>query len=532
MTFKKFRSLMFREFRLSRKNIILQFGLLLAYIALTQAMLLSLGENDITGDELSGMVEVIILMNTYIGAMPLLMDEGFKADINSGWLIYSYALPIKPVERTAARFIRRLSVSLGSALLSLCNAAVICARMGKPFGVNYIVWNMVIFSAALLYSLLNNFFILRARNGDAMKKAQTNAGMASTALMIVMIAVIYKASGVSLVNLTESNRLFDLPVFDAKALVWAVPLLLAMMAACFFTAYLGFKSAYSNVPDLKRAGSEKHESAAKTDAAEKALPAAKTNGAVGLLYKELKQNRLVFILTAAAPILLTAFPFCFSAIGVITGGTSVEEMFETTTNVYIRALMCATGLFVAAGLMSELFSGDDRKLWAYFIVSTPGGVKGFLYRKYVVTLMLNLIYMISGILAEHLLMTVNYFVTGKELTTSMQPFYLSGVFVLMAISTLDIPFMVRYGSKKGSIVKMIVMLLICTAAIAAFNLLSEDIKERLVNALVSFFNGGENNMLVLTMILSFFPYITFAAYLLSYRITCGVFMKGVNEYDK
>ncbi len=532
MTFKKFRSLMYREFRLSKKGIILQFGLLLAYIALTWAMQLSLDANEITGDELSGIVEVIILMNTFVGAMPLLMDESFKADINSGWLIYSYALPIKPVERTAARFIRRLSVSLGSALLSLCNAAAICAYMGKPFGVNYIVWHMVIFAAVLLYSLSNNFFILRARNGDVMKKAQTNAGLSSTALMVVMIAVIYKASGMSLEMLNESDRLFDLPVFDAKALVWAVPLLLAMTAASFFTAYFSLRTAYSNAPNLKKASSEKHETAEKTDAVEKAPPVAKTNGAVGLLYKELKQNRIVFILTAAAPILLTAFPFCFSAIGVITGGTSVEEMFETTTNVYIRALMCVVGLFVAAGLMSELFSGDDKKLWAYFIVSTPRGVKGFLYRKYVVTLMLNLIYMISGIFAEHLLATVNYFVTGTELTTSMQPFYLSGVFMLMAISSLDIPFMVRYGSKKGSIVKMITMLSICTAAIAVFNLLPENISEKIVETVVSLFNGGENDMLVLALILSFMPYIVFAVFLFSYRIACGVFMKGVNEYDK
>lgn len=528
----KFRSLLFREFRLSRKNIILQLGLLLAYIAMTQAMLLSLDANEITGDELSGMVEVIILMNMFVGAMPLLMDEGFKADINSGWLIYSYALPIKPVERTAARSVRRFSVSLVSALLSLCNAAVICARLGKPFSVNYIVWQTVIFAAVLLYSLPNNFFILRARNGGAMKKAQTNAGLSSFVLMVVMVAVIYKASGVSLETLTESTPLFDLPVFDAKSLVWAVPLLLAMMAACFFTAYFGFKTAYSNVPDFKKASPEKHESAEKPEAAEKAPPVLKTDGAAGLLYKELKQNRLVFIFAACTPILLTAFPFCFSVIGVITGETGVNEMFEMTTNIFIRALMCVCGLFIISGLMSELFSGDDRKLWAYFVVSTPQGVKGFIYRKYVVTLMMNLIYMVSSIFAEHLLMTVNYFVTGKELTTSMQQFYLSGVFVLMAISALDIPFMVRYGSKKGSIVKMIVMLLISTAGVAAFSLLPEEISERLVNALASFFNGGENDMLVLTLILSFFPYITFAAYLLSYRITCGVFMKGVNEYDK
>lgn len=523
MTFKKFRSLMFQEFRLSKKVIILQAALLLLWAALAWGLLLSSVSNGLDENELNGMIDVVVIMTALIGAMSLLIDENFKSNVGSGWLNYSYALPIKPLERTAARFVRRLSVVLGCGLLSLCNAAALCAHMGKPFGANYIVWHIIVLAAAILFSLPNDIFMLRARSGADMKKMQTRSGMVMTALMIVVVLVVFKVSGVDLEKLASDETFMELPVFTAGALAWAVPLLLVMMAASFFAAYYSLRSAY---PGAVMPEKEKKNAGVRTQD----TLAARSDGAKGLLYKELKQNRLMFIFAALTPILLTAFPFCFSAIKIMTGSVGADEVFETATNVIMRALMYVLGIFIISGIMSEVFSGDDKKLWAYFIVSTPQGVKGFMYRKYVITLMMNLIYMVSGIVVDNLLATVNYFVTGNELTTSISSLYIAGVFFLMSVSALDIPFMVRYGSKKGSMVKMIVMLSLCVVGVVVLSLLPDDIYEKVTQAVVSLINGESNDVLML--IISFLPYIIFAAFVYSYKIACGVFMKGVNEYDK
>lgn len=519
----KFRSLMYREFRLSRKFIILQFGLLLAWIALAWGMMLTMDSNDFTEEALPGTADTIIMMSAMVGSMSLLLYESFKSDINSGWLNYSYALPITPIERTAARFIRRLSVSLVSVLISLCNAAAICAHVGKPFGANYIVWHIVVLAFVMFGSLPNDFFILRARSGADMKKSQMTAGLWSVALMIVEVFIIFKASGVDLKKLAEEDTLFELPEFTAGALAWAVPLLLALMAASFFASYFSLRSAYpsSVKPEKKTEDAE---------IIEQPVAAVKNDGAKGLLYKELKQNKIIFIFAALTPILLTAFPFCFSAIEVIVGTTDIAGMFETATSTIIRVLMFVCGLFAVSGLMSEVFKGDDKKLWAYFVVSTPQGVKGFLYCKYVITLMMNLIYMVSGIFSDHLLATMNYFATGNELTTSMSTLYALGVFFLMSVSALDIPFTVRYGSKKGNMVKMIIMLSISTAAIMVYSLMPEAIQDKVTQVMIALYNGEAND--ALTLIMGFLPYIILAAFVFSYRIACGVFMKGVNEYDK
>lgn len=522
MTAAKFRSLMFRELRVSKKGIMLQFGLLLAWIALTWGLLLSSDANGLAGEKLSGAADIIIMMTALFSAMYLLMDEIFKADINSGWLKFSYALPITPLERTAARFVCRASVCFGSALIGLLHCAALCANVGKPFGANYIVGYIVVFAAVTLDSLPGNIFTLRARGQADLKKARTTAGLTMTGLIAVEIAVLFLASGIDLKNSTEADALFKLPVFTAAALAWALPLLILIMAASFFTAYSSLRSAYQGAP--------KPEGESRGENEKSALPA-RTDGAVGLLYKELKQNKPLLILAACVPVLFTAFPFCFTSIEVMTGEADVYKMFEMSSSLIIRVLMYILGFFAVSALMTEVFNGDDKKLWAYFAVSLPQGVKGFMYRKYVITLMLNLIYMVSGIFAEHMLATVNYFVTGAELTTNIQALYLSGVFMLMFTSAFDIPFTVRYGSKKGSMIKMITMLSVLTAAVAAYSLLLPDnVREWITNTAAEVFNGKAND--TVTLILSICPYIALAAFLLSYRVSCRVFMKGVEEYDK
>lgn len=517
----KFRSLMFREFRISRKSIALQAALLLAWIALSWGIMLSVGANGFAGNKPSVMMDAIAVMTALISAMPLLMDESFNSDVNSDWLNYSYALPIKPLERTAARFVCRFSVVFGCALISLSSTAALCAYITEKFDMNYIVWHLVVIAATILMSLPNDIFMLRARSSTDMKKIQTTSGMVMVALMIVMFVVIFKANGIDLEKVAGEGALIELHIFTVGALVWAVPLLLVMMAASFFASYYSLRSAYPSFSISKKKIIE---------AKPQIELITKTDRAAGLLYKELKQNKVLLIFAAITPVLLTIFPFFSSALDAILNNITVDGIFETATDVVIRVLMYMAGIFIVSALMSEVFRGDDKKLWAYFIVSTPQGAKGFLYNKYVITLMMNLIYMISGIFSDELLMTINYFATGKELTFSMSPLYMSGVFLLMAVSAIDIPFIVRYGSKKGSMVKMIVMLLLCTVGVAVFGLLPDDVRTKIIETVILIFNGDANDMLML--ILSLFPYVALAAFWYSCKIACRVFMKGVNEYDK
>lgn len=514
----KFQSLMYREFRVSRKSILLQAGLLLILLASAWGLLISIGANDLDADAQYMVSHTIMIVTALIAALSLLVDESFQSDVHSGWLNCSYALPITPFERAAAKFALRLSVIFSFTLLSLANSAAICAYLHESFSANYIVWHLVILTAMFGLSLPNNLFLLRARNSVELKKMQNAAGMSMTALTAAVVIIILKANGIGLKELASDDLSVQFPVFTAGALLWAALLLLAVMAVSFLAVYHNLRLAYQGAVMSER----------KTESPQ--AVSITRSGVSGLWYKELRQNRLVLILAALAPIILTAFPFGFIAVDAAAGGAGVDEIFETAADPLVRVLMFVTGFFIVCALMSEVFRGDDKKLWAYFIVSTPQGTKGYLYRKYGIVLMINLVYMVSGIFADELLATVDYFVTGTELTMSMSSFYLGGVFLLMFVIALDIPFTIRYGLRKGGMVKMTALLSICAAAVFTFTLMPDDKKLAAVESIVSLSSGKIYDLLML--LFGLFPYFAFAAFLLSYKISCGMFMKGVNDYDK
>lgn len=513
----KFGSLLFREFRLARNSIIGTACVMFALAVMIWLLLFTAVSftDDIPADSLAASIALF-------AAMSLFLDDIHISDVKSGWVTYSYALPITPLERAAARLARRLALCGGSCLFCLVNSAAICAYLGEAFKANYIAWYVLIFSAVMPAVIINDFFILKARNVGDIKKMQTAAGMTSLGIMTVLIFAVLKANGVGLQALIDDEAVIAFPEFTAASLLWTVPLLLLLIAADFFVSYQSLRSAYPNVPKIK---TEKYNAAEA-----KAVLPEKYDDLTGMLYKELAQNRLMLILTAAVPLLLTAFPFCFTAIGVITSSQTVEDMFEMATNGIVRGLMLVMGFFMISGMMSEIFKGDDKKLWAYFVVSSPKGVKGYMYSKYIATLVMNFLYMVSWIFADNILSTVNYFVTGRELESTVMPFYLIGVFLLMMISAIDIPFTVRYGSKRGSLVKMTVMLTLCTAAVAVFSLLPYGAREKLLDLASAVLNGEADGILML--VLSLYPYIAFGAFLYSYKISCRLFLKGADGYDK
>ena len=515
------RSLVFREFKLSKKIIIVQVALLLSFMALVWGMVLS-------QDDVAEMLDAVTLMIMLEAMLPVLMDENFKSDINSGWLNYSYALPIKPLTRVAVRFIHRFSVTFGNILVSLINGAVLYAFAGKSFGVDRIVWYIVILAMVTMFFLPNELFLLRARSAAEMKKMQTWAGLTSFALVVAVIVGIFIANGVTLESFADEERAIDLPVFTASSLLWAVPLLVVMIAISFFAEYLSLGSPYPNAVKFKKSDNKAAEVIAVKP---QTVSAKKTDGAVGLLYKELKQNRLVIIFAVLTPIFFTLFPFCFTVIDTVANHKGVEGHFEMAANPFIRVLMFTAGFFMISGLISEVFKGDDKKLWAYFVVSTPQGVKGFIYRKYVITLMISIIYMASGFFADHLLATMNYFATGTELETSLSSAYLINVYMLMFASAFDIPFTLRFGAQRGSILKMTVLTLLCAGGVAIYSLLPDEIGMKITEAVISFFKGESDASLPL-IIACLLPYLAFAAFLLSYKISCKAYMKGVNELAK
>ena len=90
---------------------------------------------------------------------------------------------------------------------------------------------------------------------------------------------------------------------------------------------------------------------------------------------------------------------------------------------------------------------------------------------------------------------------------------------------IDIPFTYRFGSKKGSFIKLICMVILAIL-ICAVLVLNVDNMDRITEMVRKVFN--ENNS---SLILSLGLIVCLALYYLSYRITCRLYLKGVEQYD-
>jgi hypothetical protein len=230
----------------------------------------------------------------------------------------------------------------------------------------------------------------------------------------------------------------------------------------------------------------------------------------GLVYKEWKQNRC-FILSM---ILCGVVPLCFL----------IEKDIFNDTNI-LRTFGMISAFLVAGGLQTMVLRGDDRKLWGYWITSTSDGYKGFLRVKYEMVFGMVVLFMFSLQMFDELFCAVA-FDTGiteiRELSNISVPL----IFAQLLLRAIDIPFTLRYGNKKGSLIKLIYSL-VFTIIISAM------IFTNFCNFSVILFETGEKLFSGdnLSLVFGVFTVSVLVIYYLSYRISCRIYLKGVEQYD-
>ncbi len=522
----KFMSLLFREMRISRKNIILiVFGLFYA-VGISSA---------IADPSFKGIyaVPLVFAASFCIGAVAALLGnmhtEILKSDINAGWLTYSYTLPIEPKDRALITLIGSCALTLLLMAVGLGFTAIYCVIAKISFFVPFVNLYAVIFTVAALYNIVSDRFILRSRTIAELNSATQRLQILTLSVMIVIVAIFFDKIAIffdKIKNFFFSDgdgviflhKLFD--ILNGRMLVRLIPLCIVLLFADYFVIKSSMQSAYSSDKDNTKAQIRKKETLSDTH-----------DYPTGFLYKELKQNRLFIILTALLPLFLLMYNYMtlYVMAAADENKPAFSDVLLNDDYTIFRYVIIAAGTYVASGLISGIFGGDDRKLYAYFTVSMPQGVRRSLYYKYVLAFAMNGLFMVSSIFAGSIYDTLYYVITGAE-NTSLSLLYLAIFFLLLAICAFDIPFMIRFGQKKGSYIKIALMLGISTILVFLFDYLPDPIKYNIMKLFSAVIGGESSDNMILSI--SFVPGLCAAAYYLSYKFSCKLFMKGVDGYDK
>lgn len=452
----------------------------------------------------------------------LTADNVFKSDLNSGWLKYSYALPITPLMRAAVRTARLFITTAAGSVFCIINIAAICAFTGNPFSIGCIALQAASIDIVLLYLIINDFFVFSARDAELLKKAGFYVEFALTVINVGTVALFLKITGINPLE-NSADNVADILVsiiFKKSFFIILLLVMLLLIAADMAVTAYKLRSAETSSAFIK-----KNENP--SESADAVLN--RSNITSGFLYKEFKQNKALIIFIAAIPLGLTMLSFIMSAFALRSSEIVSGGILEFATRNSMRWYMLAFGAFIMSFILPSVFQGDDRKLWAYFTVSSPVGVKGFMYNKYILDFAINGLYMVTCYFMDTLKATLRYTVTGNE-SQNMMTGFIAVFYFLLFMCAFDIPFSVRFGAKKGSIIKTTVLILFTVILSVCFVLLPENITQKAIGFFIDIFNGkADNTAMLLT---SFCPFIALAAYLLSYKISCKIFMKGVDDYDK
>lgn len=235
----------------------------------------------------------------------------------------------------------------------------------------------------------------------------------------------------------------------------------------------------------------------------------------GLVYKEWKQNRFFILLMIGCGLL--PFIIMLNNREIIT---NAEEMGR------FRTLCIVIAFLAAGGIQTMVLKGDDRKIWGYWVTATPDGYRGFIRVKYEMVFAMIVLFLTSLQLFNGLLCAA---AAGKGwvLTGSISTVAVPLVFLQIILRAIDIPFTLRYGNKKGAVIKLIYSL-------AFVILISILILTNFCNFSIVLFGFGEKLFAEgsVSLALGILSVLALAAYYISYRISCLIYLKGVEQYDR
>lgn len=241
----------------------------------------------------------------------------------------------------------------------------------------------------------------------------------------------------------------------------------------------------------------------------------------GLLYRELvlnKKNLLGMALSEMAVSLLMFLPLIFK-----DDNPGLEPSLITALLSVFVFIMA----FLVLGMMTAaIFAADESKKWAYFITSTPMTDVSQIKEKYIFTLLL---YHVLFIWFYFLFVFLAAFGGSANIMVAFEMMW-----IMILTNAIEFPFIVRFGSKAGSNVKTAVMLLIMIIAFEYIffgDLSMFGSADKFFEFIEKLSDSSAMEDISIVLVAAF-PYVSAGLYYLSYKISCKLYLKGAEEYER
>lgn len=254
----------------------------------------------------------------------------------------------------------------------------------------------------------------------------------------------------------------------------------------------------------------------------------------GLLYKELRQNRLACIFSFLFLPLMSSLMLLSSSFEEGEFQSLEYGMRKIADDSIIMIFLYIMSIALVDSISTIILKADESKKWAYFISSTPQLPKGQVLVKYIISLFFAVIGIVSVIITNAFFNGWTKSI-GIEKTMDIKWLILPCFFIVILLRAVDIPFALRFGSEKGAKIKGIVIILLVYVTIVYFlfgplPVDGSEIKVKLMEMLVKYQNGEYDKLIRNIEIIS--AVVISGLFVLSYFISTKVYLKGIETYDK
>ena len=192
----------------------------------------------------------------------------------------------------------------------------------------------------------------------------------------------------------------------------------------------------------------------------------------------------------------------------------------------IPAYLCITLPFAPITCSQRFVAGDEKRRWSGFVLSGPMGYKQVVLSKYLLTLAISWSIVGFHFFGEIIGMLIPGTVGGFLGMT------VNGFYIVILYQAIEFPFDFRFGSKNGIKYKMGALLLL-SYGLMIYLLFGPPIdSNEIIDYLFRLARGEAQLPEWMQYMGVYLPYVAMGAYYISYKISCKVYLKGVERYEE
>lgn len=193
---EKYKSLLYREWKITKKFYILRTILFLFFVAMFALTFYGLTIQNEPTAEGAYMTALVIstIFCLFSGVLAAEDNGAYKTDVNSGWLSFSWALPLTSAEKALSKYLFRVIVIL----VGLGVSVIVVKGFGAVFGVPVLYSALYVYfwsiNVVLIIDLVRQFIVMHTVDMKFLKK-------------LLNIGTIISIAGFILIDISMGSKL-------------------------------------------------------------------------------------------------------------------------------------------------------------------------------------------------------------------------------------------------------------------------------------------------------------------------------------